>query len=382
MRKVYEVVILFLFSLGPVSSMVNWYVQSPKIVFGGHVTLFCNTSTVRNSCKGCPTSWFGGENFKVLSYNGFTASSSKYSLTTAADGFGITIKDFTEKDLIYPYKCSYGFHSFVKHLTLDKNYEYQPSKDEIKTKHSTYNSMLYVEVHLKKAHPEPNCTAIFNKKDITSELNNSSRQIGLFYSVKLRLNITIKGYSCKGRLQMLCRIGSKNLRVFDNYVNYTCHDVLITMKEMKKYPVILILLPLLLVLLLPCVCCLRVKDMRDNILRQCIQGGNRFEDNNPHSNDTLYLGAAAATKSTMCHTKIKKFQIEKLTDKLEDHGLIFSRGNNILETKDNRINSTINNSDEYYQMLETTDITDSKTQRSKHFHIPEKSRLYPLLTDV
>lgn len=102
---------------------VYWYVQSPKIVFGGRVTLFCNTSTVQNSCKGCPTSWFGGENFKVLSYNGFTASSSKYSLTAAADGFGITIQDFTEKDLNYPYKCSYGFHSFAKNLSLDKNYE-------------------------------------------------------------------------------------------------------------------------------------------------------------------------------------------------------------------------------------------------------------------
>ncbi|VDH97757.1 Hypothetical predicted protein [Mytilus galloprovincialis] len=369
MCKVYEVVVFFLFSLGPVCSKVNWYVQSPKIVLGGHVTLFCNTSTVQNSCKGCPTSWFGGENFKVLSYNGFTASSSKYLLTTSADGFGIIIKDFTEKDLEYPYKCSFGFHSFANNLTLDKNYEYQPSNDEIKTKHATHNSVLYVEIQLHKAHPEPNCTAIIDKKDISSELINSSRKIGLFYSVKLRLYINIKEHSCKGRLQILCRVGAKEIRVSDHNINHTCQDVLITTKgfEMETYPVILILLSLLLVLLLPFIYCLKVKDTRDITLKLCMQSGNRFKDNTPHSNEYQNQGAAVVTKPIICLTKIQKFP----TDHLQDHN--FSSSNNIYETKDNLIDSANFNSDEYNQMLDTMDITENKT---------ENETLHLLLSDV
>lgn len=102
---------------------VRWNIQSPKIVFGGNVTLFCNTSTENNVCKGCPTSWFGGENSDVLSYNGFTSSNSKYDSVTTNDGFGITIKNLTETDLQYPYTCSYGFMSFVSNITLDETYE-------------------------------------------------------------------------------------------------------------------------------------------------------------------------------------------------------------------------------------------------------------------
>lgn len=102
---------------------VRWNIQSPKIVFGGNVTLFCNTSTEDNVCKGCPTSWFGGENSDVLSYNGFTSSNSKYDSITTKDGFGITIKNLTETDLHYPYTCSYGFMSFVNNITLDETYE-------------------------------------------------------------------------------------------------------------------------------------------------------------------------------------------------------------------------------------------------------------------
>lgn len=99
-----------------------------------------------------------------------------------------------------------------------------------------------------------------------------------------------------------------------------------------------------------------------------MQGGNRFKDNTPHSNDDRYQDGA--------DTKIKKFP----TDQLQDQR--FSSSNNIYETKDNCIDSANFNSDESHQILESIDIPDNRAQQSKHFQTSETRTLYPLLSDV
>lgn len=247
MKVAFELVFNCVLLVGPVCATVRWDIKSPKIVFGGNVTLFCNTSAVDNACKGCPTSWFGGKNSDVLSYNGFPSSNSKYASTTAKDGFGITIKNLTEKDLHYPYTCSYGFISFVNNITLDETYEYRPSKDEIQMKHDlSRRSMLYMYVDIEKVHPVPRCLVTFDQDNITSKLmKTTTKKIGLFYRVSWYLYYDIKQYSCKGRLHMKCSIGLIHLRVIDVYINYTCQGDVITKKLTQEDTEFILVLSLL-----------------------------------------------------------------------------------------------------------------------------------------
>lgn len=247
--------VLLLILFRTVFSNVYWYIKSSKIELGGNVTLFCNTSDVIDSCKGCPANWFGGKNRSLLAFGRFTASNSKYFTTTATDGFGIIIKNLSETDLNVPYICSFGFYSFERNLTLDDRFEYQPSNDKIDTRHQiTDKSMLNFHAIMEKVHPVPLCTAMFNHENVTSGLKPTIGRNGPFYRASYHLEVDIKNHSCKGRLQMRCRIGLSSSRLIDTYINYMCNDGKLTEETIGRDGIVV--LSVLLASIVITLCCI------------------------------------------------------------------------------------------------------------------------------
>lgn len=367
---VFKTLSLHLVLFGYVFSKVEWYIQSPKVVLGGNVTLFCNTSLVKYACEDCPASWFGGKNLTLLSIDRFTASDSKYSLTKATDGFGITIKNLSETDLHVPYICSFGFHSFEGNLTLDDRFEYQPSKAKIDTTHQiTDKSMLNFYVNIEKVHPVPFCTAMFNHENVTSGLKPTIRRNGPFYRASYHLELDIKNHLCKGRLQMHCSIGSNNLRLIDTYINYTCYDDKIKEETTERDDNLVLLVLLLLVLFAVCYFCYNIKQVKYRILKfkllvQSVCIGEETEEKTVYLDRSCNLPSVEETKLTKNFEHIDGKKKLNFADEAEDQCSDLEIKTHIDETTFNRNNSEIINLCENRQNLLGT--TSNDTQQSKH----------------
>lgn len=88
--------------------------------------LICKTINKKDFCSRCKKIWTGGPDLSLLSLDGFPTDDSKYVPTLKGNEFGITIKNFSDKDLNQVYICSIGKNSCSKNLTIDIFEENKP----------------------------------------------------------------------------------------------------------------------------------------------------------------------------------------------------------------------------------------------------------------
>ncbi|CAC5385924.1 unnamed protein product [Mytilus coruscus] len=98
---------------------VHCSVVSIPVIFGKDVTLICKTADEKDLCTLCRKIWTGGPELSLLSLNGFPTDDSKYWPTIRKNGFEITIRNFTKKDLNQKYICTIGESACSRNLTID-----------------------------------------------------------------------------------------------------------------------------------------------------------------------------------------------------------------------------------------------------------------------
>ena len=90
-----------------ISFSVEWRVEHKISRYGQDLYLMCTYGNDSSSTGA--KRWYGGPDKKMLSINGLPSNPAKYNATVGADGFGLVIKNVTERDLNVSYECSYGF---------------------------------------------------------------------------------------------------------------------------------------------------------------------------------------------------------------------------------------------------------------------------------
>lgn len=99
-----------------------WELETIPAVFGKDVILKCTLQ--QNCCKKMQSRrWLGGNDLHLLSMNGFSIDTEKYSEDFNKENKTsiLIIHDFDVKDINVPYECIYGSSTFVKILNLTED---------------------------------------------------------------------------------------------------------------------------------------------------------------------------------------------------------------------------------------------------------------------
>ncbi|CAC5409893.1 unnamed protein product [Mytilus coruscus] len=217
------------------TSVVEWTIVEPPIVFGKTARLYCKIEIQTNST---PT-WTGGANFSLISFHGSTTKyyEKKYRVTNRQgnDKFEsvLEIFNFSESDVNCDYSCSFGLYDFKKKLRLaDKSFIY-PIEQKTTTVLSTLrNGYLDVTLELRKVYPVPKCKVHLNEEEVTNRLKTSVWMNGIFYYMTETLHHYFNDETCTGNLTISCDVGVKRYSVHQNTLN-TCTGV--TKEENKKH---------------------------------------------------------------------------------------------------------------------------------------------------
>ena len=155
--------------VGQSTACVKWMIVNPPIIFGKTVQLLCSPFTSRiNVTANNITSWSGGKNYAVLTYDGVTADPMKYTEIRRwhRSKFEsiLQIYHFDETDVNVNYTCSIGSceNSKMLSLTPDK-FEYHPDKNTTRVLTTFRNGYLDVIVKIIKVYPIPKCTIMLMK---------------------------------------------------------------------------------------------------------------------------------------------------------------------------------------------------------------------------
>ena len=98
--------------------------SNKPVIYGDNIILTCKTGHVLTDRAECPVrQWYGGHKNKILLYNNVSRDASKYEDKTNLSSmeFSLVIKNYTESDLNINYKCSCGFNSYTKRLSINDN---------------------------------------------------------------------------------------------------------------------------------------------------------------------------------------------------------------------------------------------------------------------
>ena len=102
---------------------MDWMIANPPIIFGKTAQLLCTPDTLKiSSTTHNITSWLGGKDYSILTYNGETFYSKKYTEIRRwhRSKFEsiLQIYKFDEMDVNVNYACSIGSCENKKRLSL------------------------------------------------------------------------------------------------------------------------------------------------------------------------------------------------------------------------------------------------------------------------
>ena len=201
---------------------VEWMIVNPPIIFGETAQLLC-TRVTRSTTRHNITSWLGGKDYSILTYNGGTFDPQRYAEIRRwhRSKFEsiLQIYKFDEMDVNVNYSCSIGDRQNRKRLSLTPDkFEYHPDKDKTTVLTSFRNGYLHVIVKIIKVYPVPKCTIMLNGKDISRRLRTKTSVNGIFYMVLDEVDQRYAGV-CSGQLTVRCVVGKTEIPIHKETFN-------------------------------------------------------------------------------------------------------------------------------------------------------------------
>ncbi|CAC5383198.1 unnamed protein product [Mytilus coruscus] len=154
--------------------------------------------------------WRGGEDNKLLCYDGVTIDSQKYKEEIkSSTAYELTVENVTENDLQCPYACRIGFDIDQKFLNVNKeNFIHMPDRNATNISYEQQNGTFRLSFELQKVYPKPFCMVISN---------GASRNFTVTDEVKSRvlLNVTYglesdePLHKCLEPITIKCLIGKR-----------------------------------------------------------------------------------------------------------------------------------------------------------------------------
>ncbi|XP_076088338.1 uncharacterized protein LOC143058780 isoform X2 [Mytilus galloprovincialis] len=228
MKIRYMLVSYFLFLLKFISSSsatINWKLETIPAVFGDDIILKCTLPRI--CCKTMQSRrWLGGNDLHLLTMNGFSINTSKYSenLNKENKTSILIIHNFDIMDINIPYECIYGSSTFVNILNLTEDiFEYHKFEPYVGSINITNTNVLSVRISLERLYPRPKCSAAINDEDISSYMTATAILKGLFYCAIITVTFLLTPASCPGFLSITCEIGTY-LYVYEK--NITCNKII------------------------------------------------------------------------------------------------------------------------------------------------------------
>ncbi|OPL21637.1 hypothetical protein AM593_09789, partial [Mytilus galloprovincialis] len=108
--------------------------------------------------------WRGGEDNKLLCYDGVTIDSQKYKEEIkSSTAYELTVENLSENDLQCPYACRIGFDIDQKFLNVnEENFIHMPYKNATNLIYEQQHGTYRLSFELEKVYPKPVCMVIIN----------------------------------------------------------------------------------------------------------------------------------------------------------------------------------------------------------------------------
>ncbi|CAC5378128.1 unnamed protein product [Mytilus coruscus] len=161
--------------------------------------------------------WFGGPDQKILSVDGVSFDPSKYLSEINYNGFSVIIKHFSIEDMNHEYRCSYGFDEYSNSLSIDDNYESNPTNQKQELNYTLRYGILNVYILMKKVHPIPSCSICLKDTYLLSTLPSKVKKDELFYNVEFNTSHKVEHPGC-GAFKVLCIVGSTKYILIDTHI--------------------------------------------------------------------------------------------------------------------------------------------------------------------
>ncbi|VDI08321.1 Hypothetical predicted protein [Mytilus galloprovincialis] len=169
--------------------------------------------------------WRGGEDNKLLCYDGVTIDSQKYKEEMkSVTAFELTIEKVSESDLQCPYACRIGFDIDQKFLAInEKNFIHMPDTNVTDLVYQQQNRTFTLSFELQKVFPKPVCKVIINgaKRNLTVTNESKSR---VLLNVTYGLESDEPLHNCWEPIKIKCLVGKKT-HSFTAEHTYVCKNL-------------------------------------------------------------------------------------------------------------------------------------------------------------
>ncbi|CAC5373456.1 unnamed protein product [Mytilus coruscus] len=153
-----------------------WTVHQLPIMIGGNVTLFCDTTSIRET----KVTWM--KRSDVIVHHGFVFYSSKYTEYSLNNGSFLKIMNTGVDDINVSYTCISDVFSFDAVLKLNEsNYIVLPNQQRT---HITWSlkENTGVNITFQYIYPMPKCELLHNETLLSTTYSNDSHMIDIFYT--------------------------------------------------------------------------------------------------------------------------------------------------------------------------------------------------------
>lgn len=154
--------------------------------------------------------WRGGEDNKLLCYDGVTIDSQKYKEEIkSSTAYELTVKKVSESDLQCPYACRIGFDIDQKFLNVnEENFIHMPNRNATNFIYERQNGTFRLSFELQKVYPKPVCMVISNgaSKNLTVTDEVKSR---VLLNVTYGLESDEPLHKCWEPITIECLIGKR-----------------------------------------------------------------------------------------------------------------------------------------------------------------------------
>ncbi|XP_063418422.1 uncharacterized protein LOC134701220 [Mytilus trossulus] len=157
-----HITFVFMFLIQIAKSKVLLELPDHMIELGKELKLKCKSLKDIHSHQS--RQWRGGEDNKLLCYDGVTIDSLKYKEEIkSSTTYELTVEKVSESDLQCPYACRIGFDIDQKFLNVNKdNFIHMPDINATNLIYEQQNGTYRLSFELHKVYPKPVCMVISN----------------------------------------------------------------------------------------------------------------------------------------------------------------------------------------------------------------------------
>ncbi|XP_063418424.1 uncharacterized protein LOC134701222 [Mytilus trossulus] len=169
--------------------------------------------------------WRGGEDNKLLCYDGVTIDSKKYKEEIKSSTvYELTVEKVSESDLQCPYACRIGFDIDQKFLDInEKNFVYLPDRNATDLVYQHQNGTFILSLELQKVFPKPVCKVIINGATKSLTVTNESK-FRVLWNLTYGLESAEPLHNCLDPIQIECFVGKRTL-TFTVEHTFVCKDL-------------------------------------------------------------------------------------------------------------------------------------------------------------